>query len=81
MERARAASTPADADERELRALIRRSRVLEPALKRAWLAVLPLMVERHRAELREILMLEGHPRPGARERRSIPAPARHDPRG
>jgi hypothetical protein len=54
--RARAARP--DADERELRALIRRSRVLEPTLKRAWLGVLPLMPPRHRAELRQILLLE-----------------------
>jgi hypothetical protein len=32
--------------------------VLDPALKRAWLGVLPLMVERHREELQEILWLE-----------------------
>jgi hypothetical protein len=46
-------------EQRELKALIRRSRVLDPALKRAWLGVLPLMAERHRAELRQILLLEG----------------------
>ena len=66
MGRARAASDPASADERALRGLIRRSRVLDPVLKRAWLAVLPQMAERHRLELREILLLEHDPASEAR---------------
>ena len=45
-------------DPRELRRLIDRSRVLDPALKHAWLRVLPLMDPAHRRELAEILRLE-----------------------
>jgi hypothetical protein len=40
--------------------------VLDPVLKRAWLAVLPQMAERHRLELREILLLEHDPASEAR---------------
>jgi hypothetical protein len=41
--------------------LIDRSRVLDPALKRAWLRVLPMMEPAHRRELAEILRLEHEP--------------------
>jgi hypothetical protein len=48
-------------DGQQLRRLIVRSKVLDPALKRAWLRVLPHMAEEQRRELAEILRLEGVP--------------------
>jgi len=42
----------------ELRRLLRASLVLEPAQKRAWLAVLPHLAPAHRRELLAILELE-----------------------
>jgi hypothetical protein len=53
-------------DDRRLRSLIVRSRVFDPALKRAWLRVLPHMSETQRRELAEILRLEGAAEPTGR---------------
>ena len=45
-------------EERELRRLVRQSRVLSPVLKRQWLTVLPHLSEADRLELRAILSSE-----------------------
>lgn len=49
---------PPPRPERDLSALIRRSRVLDPVLKRRWLRLLPHLSPLDRARLHEILALE-----------------------
>ena len=49
---------PAAGSDAELAAMIRRSRVLDPLLKRQWLRLLPHLSPPDRARLREILDLE-----------------------
>ena len=52
------ADRSAAGSDKELAALIRRSRVLDPVLKRQWLRLLPHLAPADRARLREILGLE-----------------------
>ena len=64
----------------ELRALIRRSRALDPVQKRAWLAVLPHIAPVHRAELAAILEIEHEPAnapPDQRRRQAAPPAILH----
>ena len=49
---------PPTASNKELAARIRRSRVLDPVLKRQWLRLLPHLSLADRTRLREILDLE-----------------------